>query len=43
LLIEKGIFLKEEFLEREMVKAVDGEMNRKKSFDSESYFTGGYK
>jgi hypothetical protein len=41
LLVEKGIFSKEEFLE--MVKAVDREMNRKKSFDSEPYFTGGYK
>ena len=32
LLIEKGIFTKEEFLEMEMVKAVDGEMNRKRIF-----------
>ena len=32
LLIEKGIFTKEEFLEMEMVKVVDGEMNRKRIF-----------
>jgi len=29
LLIEKGIFTKEEFLEMEMVKAVDREMKKK--------------
>jgi hypothetical protein len=32
LLIEKGIFTKEEFLEMEMVKAVDRERNRKRIF-----------
>ena len=32
LLIEKGIFTKEEFLEMEMVKVVDGERNRKRIF-----------
>jgi hypothetical protein len=32
LLIEKGIFTKEEFLEMEKVKVVDREMNRKRIF-----------
>ena len=32
LLIEKGIFTKEEFLEMEMVKAVDRERDRKRIF-----------
>jgi hypothetical protein len=41
LLIEKGVFSKEEFLE--MVKAVDGERSRKRISDSKSYITGGCK
>ena len=41
LLIMEGLFTKEEFWE--MVKVVDRGWIEKESFDSESYFTGGYK